>query len=94
MFKGGGKRILGEVYSSYLGIVSQSINDQLNVRSGGCLASRRHEDNDFFRREDRLGGNRTRAQGTNDLCARIGAGDPRGDMPVGPSGLGPRPHDL
>ena len=33
----GGERTLREVYSSYFGVVSQGrIDDQLNVRRGGC----------------------------------------------------------
>jgi len=43
MFDGGSKGILGEVYSSNIGVVGQGIDDGLDIRSGGCcLSSRRH----------------------------------------------------
>jgi len=45
MFDGGSKGILGEVYSSNIGVVGQGIDDGLDSRSGGCcLSSRRHEE--------------------------------------------------
>jgi hypothetical protein len=50
LFERGSKGILREVYSGYFGVVHQGgIDDQLEVRSGGCfLSSRRHEDNGLF----------------------------------------------
>ena len=46
MFDGGSKWILGEVYSSNVGVIGQGINNGLDSsRSGGrCLTSRRHEE--------------------------------------------------
>jgi hypothetical protein len=44
---------MGEVHSSYFGVVSEGIvDDQLDVGSGGCcLTGRRHEDQRVFRGE-------------------------------------------
>src|SRR6266566_2519708 len=43
MVDGGSKGILGEVYSSNIGVVGQGIDDGLDIRSGGCcLSSRGH----------------------------------------------------
>ena len=50
LFERGSKCILRKVYSGYFGVVSQGIDDQLDVGSGGCcLASRRHEDDGCFK---------------------------------------------
>src|SRR5713226_1521068 len=35
----GSKRILGEVYASYLGVIGRSVGDQLDVGSGGYCCS-------------------------------------------------------
>jgi hypothetical protein len=73
MFDGGSKGILGEVYSSNIGVVGQGIDDRLNSRSGGCcLSSRRHEEDcldglfKLLRSEGMVGGERrTTMPGTN-----------------------------
>jgi hypothetical protein len=36
LLKCGSKLTLGEVYAGYLGVIGQSISDQLDVGSGGC----------------------------------------------------------
>jgi hypothetical protein len=44
-----GEWILRKICSSLVGVFGQGIDDQLEVRiGGGCMASRRHEDNGWF----------------------------------------------
>jgi hypothetical protein len=73
MFDGGNKGILGEVYSSKIGVVGQGIDDGLDSRSGRCcLSSRRHVEDGLdglfklLRSEGMVGGEgRMMMQGTN-----------------------------
>jgi hypothetical protein len=51
-----GKRVLGEVYSRLIGIVTHGIDDQLQGRRRSChsrLSDRRHTDNQSFFRLER-----------------------------------------
>jgi hypothetical protein len=67
-----GEWILRKICSSLIGVFGQGIDDQLEVRiGGGCMASRRHEDNGWFVpsegmgvvRENGIKGTQTRTPG-------------------------------
>lgn len=49
LFESNSEWILREVYPSHFGVIGQGIDDQLDVRGGGCcLTSRRHDDKYSF----------------------------------------------